>query len=62
MDTRVKAARPAVIQERVMLAWFTVVAVEVMGNRQVCFVCLPVLYLSLTSVIAFLYVCFVKRD
>lgn len=32
-----KAAGAAVIQERVMLAWFTVVAVDVMGNKYVLF-------------------------
>lgn len=59
---RVEAVGPAVILESAMLAWSTVVAVEMLGNGQLCFVYAPTLHLPLTCVFPFLDVCFVKRD
>lgn len=57
-----EAARLAVIQESMVLARSTVVAVEILENGQLYFVCPPVLHVPLNGMITFLDVCFVKRD
>lgn len=62
VEARVEAARRAVVQEAMMLAWFAVVAVEVMGNGPSHCVVSPLARpLPLNRGTAFLYVYLVKR-